>query len=97
MPIQPIRKPWRGTMTARERFNRQMHYQSFDRCFNMEFGYWKENFTTWPLFYENGIRNNGEADIFFAFDRFSQIGGATWMRRLSSKLWVTCPTSLSFP
>ena len=36
MAIQPIRKPWRGTMTARERFNRQMHWQSFDRTFNME-------------------------------------------------------------
>ena len=79
MAIQPIRKPWRGTMTARERFNRQMHYRSVDRCFNMEFGYWKENFTTWPLFYENGIRNNGEADVFFAFDPIAQIGGATWM------------------
>ncbi|MBR4186250.1 MAG: hypothetical protein IKQ87_10805 [Clostridia bacterium] len=79
MGIQPIRKPWRGTMTARERFNRQMHWQSVDRSFNMEFGYWNENFTTWPLFYENGIRNNGEADVFFAFDRIGQIGGATWM------------------
>lgn len=79
MAIQPIRKPWRGTMTARERFNRQMHWQSVDRSFNMEFGYWNENFTTWPLFYENGIRNNGEADVFFAFDRIGQIGGATWM------------------
>ncbi len=79
MAIQPIRKPWRGTMTARERFNRQMHWQSVDRSFNMEFGYWNENFTTWPLFYENRIRNNGEADVFFAFDRIGQIGGATWM------------------
>ena len=41
MAVQPIRKPWAGTMTARERFNRQMHYQSVDRCFNMEFGYGK--------------------------------------------------------
>ncbi len=66
-------------MTARERFNRQMHWQSVDRSFNMEFGYWRENFTTWPLFYENGITNNGEADVFFAFDPIGQIGGATWM------------------
>ena len=35
----------------------------------MEFGYWNENFTEWPLFYENGITNNAEADIFFNFDR----------------------------
>ena len=77
--ITPIRKPWAGTMTARERFNRQMHYQSVDRCFNMEFGYWHENFQQWPLFYEHGITNNEEADVFFAFDRIEAIGGATWM------------------
>ena len=79
MAVQPIRKPWRGTMTARERFNRQMHYQSVDRSFNMEFGYWNENFTTWPLFYENGITNNAEADQFFSFDPIAAVGGAVWM------------------
>ena len=77
--IVPIRKAWAGTMTPRERFNRQMHYQSVDRCFNMEFGYWDENFRDWPLFYENGITNNEEADVFFNFDRIEAIGGATWM------------------
>ena len=77
--IRPIREPWKGTMTPRERFNRQMHWQSVDRCFNMEFGYWQENFTTWPLFYENGITNNAEADIFFNFDRIAVTGGKTWM------------------
>ncbi len=77
--IRPIREPWKGTMTPRERFNRQMHWQSVDRCFNMEFGYWQENFTTWPLFYENGITNNAEADIFFNFDRIEVTGGKVWM------------------
>ncbi len=77
--ITPIRPRWAGTMTDRERFQRQMHYQSFDRCFNMEFGYWDENFTEWPLFYENDIRNNEEADIFFNFDRMATIGGDVWM------------------
>ena len=77
--IRPIRAPWKGTMTARERFNRQMHWQSVDRCFNMEFGYWQENFTTWPLFYENGITNNAQADIFFNFDRIEVTGGKVWM------------------
>jgi uroporphyrinogen decarboxylase len=38
--ITPCRPKWQGTMTDRERFNRQMHYQPVDRCFNMEFGYW---------------------------------------------------------
>ncbi len=77
--ITPIRRPWPGTMTARERFNRQMHYRSVDRCFNMEFGYWKENFATWSLFIENGITNNAEADVFFAFDRIAGVGGKNWM------------------
>ncbi|MDR0897298.1 MAG: hypothetical protein LBN04_05520 [Oscillospiraceae bacterium] len=75
MPITPIRPRWRGTMTDRERFNRQMHYQSVDRCFNMEFGYWDDNFTEWPLFYENGIKNNDEADIFFNFDEIRFLRG----------------------
>ena len=77
--IQPIRQKWAGTMTDRERFNRQMHYQPFDRCFNMEFGYWDENFTEWPLFYENGITCNEEADQFFNFDRIFTVGGNVWM------------------
>ena len=67
--ITPIRPKWKGTLTDRERFNRQMHYQPVDRCFNMEFGYWDENFPQWPFFAENGITNNGEADLFFNFDR----------------------------
>ncbi len=77
--IKPIRQPWAGAMTARERFNRQMHWRSVDRCFNMEFGYWKENFQQWPLFYENGVTNNAEADLFFSFDKIAGVGGATWM------------------
>jgi uroporphyrinogen decarboxylase len=66
-------------MTDRERFHRQMHYQAVDRCFNMEFGYWDENFVEWPIFYENGIRSNEEADRFFNFDRIDGIGGRVWM------------------
>jgi len=66
-------------MTDRERFNAQMHYQPIDRCFNMEFGYWDENFELWPLFKENEITNNWEADIFFNFDRQFHIGGNTWL------------------
>ena len=36
--IIPIRKAWPGQMTGRERFRRQMNFQSFDRTVNMEFG-----------------------------------------------------------
>ncbi len=77
--ITPIRLKWGGNMTDQERFNAQMHYQPIDRCFNMEFGYWDENFTQWPLFYENGITNNEEADIFFNFDRQYTVSGNIWL------------------
>ncbi len=55
MNIAPCRPKWKGTLTDRERFVRQMHYQPVDRTFNMEFGYWDENFKLWPIFSENGI------------------------------------------
>ena len=77
--IIPCRKPWKGTMTARERFNRQMHHQSVDRCFNMEFGYWEENYKEWDIFTKNGITNEAEANEFFAFDRIGIIGGNVFM------------------
>lgn len=79
MEITPIRNRWKGTMTDRERFNRQMHYMSVDRCFNMEFGYWDENFTVWPMFRENGIQNNEQADRFFQFDDIRVVHGKTFM------------------
>ncbi|MCF7838360.1 MAG: hypothetical protein K9N49_06990 [Candidatus Marinimicrobia bacterium] len=77
--IKPCRPKWRGTMTDRERFNHQMQYRPVDRCFNMEFGYWNENFTEWDIFRENGITNNAEADIFFNFDRQVVTGGKVWL------------------
>ena len=70
MNIEPCRNKWNGAMTDRERFNRQMHYELVDRCFNMEFGYWDENFKLWDIFVENNITNNDEAAEFFNFDRF---------------------------
>lgn len=65
-------------MTDRERFNRQMHNQSVDRCFNMEFGYWEENFAVWPMFRDNGIVNNEQADVALSFDRLPNIS-SPWM------------------
>ena len=79
MNITPCRDKWAGTMTGRERFRKQMHYEPVDRCFNMEFGYWDENFRTWPLFIENGITNNAEADVFFNFDRIETAWCNTWL------------------
>ena len=79
MTIQPCRPKWKSTTTARERFNKQMHYKAIDRCFNMEFGYWSENFTQWPLFVENHITNNEEADLFFNFDIIKAVGGTVWL------------------
>jgi hypothetical protein len=78
-PIVPCRPKWRGTLTDRERFRRQMHYLPVDRCFNMEFGYWEENFKEWPLFVEGGITNNDEAERFFNFDRITTVAGEIWM------------------
>ncbi len=77
--IVPCRPRWKGTMTDRERFNRQMHYQAIDRCFNMEFGYWEENFSQWDIFTKNNITNNWEADLFFNFDRIACAGGMLWL------------------
>jgi len=79
MTIAPCRPKWKSTLTDRERFNNQMHYRPVDRSFNMEFGYWSENFHQWPLFVENHITNNAEADIFFNFDKISGVGGNIWL------------------
>lgn len=79
MAITPCRPPWKGRMGARERFTRQMHYQRVDRCFNMEFGYWDENFTEWDIFVDNGVRSNEEADLFFSFDPFAVVSPPVWM------------------
>lgn len=79
MAVTPQRPKWKGTMTDRERFNNQMHYRPVDRCFNMEFGYWHENFQQWRIFRENGIENNGQADRFFNFDRIRVVKGNIWL------------------
>lgn len=79
MDIKPIRNKWKSEMTDRERFNNQMHYQPVDRCFNMEFGYWNENFELWPIFKDNNIKSNPEADVFFNFDTIKVVTGKTWM------------------
>ena len=73
------RAPWKGTMTPRERFNNQMRGKPVDRCFNMEFGYWNENYSVWDIFTENGIKTVAEANRFFAFDPIHAIGGSYWM------------------
>lgn len=79
MSITPQRSKWKGTMSDRERFNNQMHYKPIDRCFNMEFGYWGENFEIWEGFLENDIKGGADADLFFNFDRISGVGGNTWI------------------
>jgi len=73
------RKPWKGTMTQRDRFNAQMHYKSFDRSVNMEFGYWDENYHQWDIFVDNHITNEWEANQFFAFECPPCVGGNIWL------------------
>lgn len=79
MKIVPCREKWKGTMTDRERFNSQMHYKPVDRCFNMEFGYWEENYREWDMFVNNGITTEEEANVFFNFDKIECITGNVWM------------------
>jgi hypothetical protein len=77
--IPHIREKWAGTMTDRERFNKQMHYQPVDRCFNREFGYWQECFSQWDIFVDNNITSNDQADVFFQFDRMVDIVPKHWL------------------
>ncbi|MCJ7543320.1 MAG: hypothetical protein MUP47_01940, partial [Phycisphaerae bacterium] len=77
--ITPCRPKWRGTVTDRQRFCDQMHHRPVDRCFNMEFGYWAENFKVWPIFRDHGLKNNLQANIFFNFDRIEVVGGKVWI------------------
>ena len=79
MPIEPCRPKWKGKTTDRRRFNDQMHHKPVDRCFNMEFGYWDENFREWDIFVNNGIKTIEEAHRFFNFDRIEMVGGRTWI------------------
>jgi len=82
MIIKPCRDKWKSQMTDRRRFVDQMHSRSVDRCFNMEFGYWQENFRQWDIFVDNGITSNDEADVFFNFDRIVNVTGVVWMHPL---------------
>ena len=94
MSIKSCRSKWAGTMTDRQRFNNQMHYKPVDRCFNMEFSYWEENFKLWSIFVENGITDNDQADIFFNFDPIRYVVGQTWMcPPFEDKLVEQTPTS----
>ena len=79
MAIIPCRPKWKGTMTDRQRFNNQMHYRPVDRCFNMEFGYWQENYEQWPIFTQNHIRHEWEANQFFNFDDIRCVWGNSWI------------------
>ena len=93
MAVTPCRPKWKGTMSDRERFDNQMHYRPFDRTVNMEFGYWQENFEVWEGFVENGIRNNGEADVFFSFDRMGSMGPAWILPAFERKVISETETS----
>jgi len=76
--ITPVRQAWKGTMTGRERFKNQLNYKSVDRCFNMEFGWWEENYTEWKEFVDNGVTNEEEGNIFFNFDPIHVVTPNIW-------------------
>jgi len=74
-------------MTDRERFRKQMQHEPVGHYFNMEFGYWQDNFEQWPIFRENGITNNEDADIFSsstAYTRLAVRGCCPLLRRKKS-------------
>ena len=78
--IIPIRTPWKkGEMTSRERFKKQMNFEPVDRSFNMEFGYWDENYTLWEMFKKNNITTEWDANTFLNFDRIENVWGNVWM------------------
>ena len=79
MSIKPMRPPWKGTMTGRERFIRQMHFEPIDRTVNMEFGYWTENFTEWDIFVENNITTHDEGHQLFSLDKIEVLSGNVFM------------------
>ena len=79
MDLTTIRKKWKSTMTDRERLHNQMHHRPVDRSFNMEFGYWQENYSQWQLFVENGISSEDKANRFFGFDRIETVSGILWV------------------
>ncbi len=76
---EPLRKPWKGTMTQRERFYNQMHYLPIDRTVNMEFGYWDENYTQWDIFADNGIKTERQANQFLSLEAPEVVGGSIWI------------------
>jgi uroporphyrinogen decarboxylase len=70
-----LRPPWKGELTPRERFNRQMRFKPVDRSFHMEFGYWGENYTLWQAFAKNGITDEGKANRALSFDPIETVAG----------------------
>ena len=56
-----------------------MHGQGFERSFNMEFGWWDENFESWPILRENSITNTAQANVFFGLDPITALAGENWM------------------
>lgn len=75
-----LREPWPcREMTPREIFHAQLEGRAFERSFNMEFGWWPENFREWDLFRDNGIQNWGHANWWFGLDSIDALSGDNWM------------------
>jgi len=66
-------------MSDRERFVNQLHHRPVDRSFHMEFGWWQECYEQWPMFRDNGIRDEGVANRLLGFDRVGHVGGRVWL------------------
>ena len=77
---------WASTMTDRERFLRQMTGKSFDRSFNMEFGYWAR-ITQWDIFATTALSVNSRPTSCSALIRLSFCTQTyLWTLRLSPQV-----------
>lgn len=62
-------------MTNKERLFNHMNFRGVDRCFNMETGFWGEVFDKWPLFRENGVKSNADANALLGLDVLENFWG----------------------
>ena len=78
-PTTSIFDPKHAPLTSRERFRRQMHYQSVDRGIHWEFGYLQETIDRW---HNEGLPKDiqavlmgGHGDTMVPLPRYTTVGG----------------------
>lgn len=75
LQVEPLLKPWDGTLTPRERFRRVMNFEPTDRTPNYEFGWWKEVFPVWQAQgMSSAVTDITKGNVYFGFDPQIQLG-----------------------